>query len=213
MMSTEVFMSEEHNDKSLSELAMVIAYPLNGSLYLNITNRCPNACRFCIRETGGVGYNLWLEHDPAVNEIIEAIGDPAQYHEVVFCGYGEPLTRPDVVVEVARWLKEKQAKVRMNTNGLADLFLGYDILPRLAGVVDTISISLNASDAGSYAEITRTAYGLDAFPAVLDFAARSREYIPNVVLTAVEYPGVDLKKAAAIARKLNIPYRIRVFQQ
>jgi TatD family-associated radical SAM protein len=213
MMSAEVFMSEEHKDKSPSELAMVIAYPLHGSLYLNITNRCPNACRFCIRETCGVGYHLWLEHEPAVNEIIEAIGDPARYHEVVFCGYGEPLTRPEVVIEVGRWLKEKRVKVRLNTNGLADLFLGYDILPRLGGVVDTISISLNAPDAESYAEITRTAYGLDAYPAVVAFASRSRKYIPEVVLTAVEYPGVDVQKAAAVAKKLNIPYRIRVFQQ
>jgi TatD family-associated radical SAM protein len=206
-------MSENINNKSFVELAMVIAYPLHGALYLNITNRCPNACRFCIRETCGVGYNLWLEHEPAVDEIINAIGDPSQYREVVFCGYGEPLTRPDVVVEVARWLKEKQVKVRLNTNGLADLFLGYDILPRLAGVVDAISISLNASDADSYAEITRTGYGLDAFPAVLDFTARSKEYIPNVILTAVDYPGVNLEKAAAIAKKLNVMYKTRVFQQ
>jgi TatD family-associated radical SAM protein len=209
----EVYMSEEYNHRSETEPERVIAYPLNGSLYLNITNRCPNACRFCIRETGGVGYNLWLEQEPSVNEIIEAIGEPAGYHEVVFCGYGEPLIRPEVVIAVARWLKGKQVKVRLNTNGLADLFLDCDILPRLAGLVDTISISLNAPDAEAYAEITRTAYGLKAFPAVLDFAARSREYIPDVILTAVEYPGVDLKKTAAIARKLNIPYRIRVFQQ
>ena len=195
---------------------MVIAYPIKDGLYLNITNRCQNACRFCIRDTeNGVGYDLWLERDPTVAEIIQAIGDPTIYREIVFCGYGEPLTRPEVVVEVARWIKSKSESVpvRLNTNGLADLFLGYDILPQLAGLIDVISISLNAMDALSYAEITRSAYGLKAYPALLEFIKRSRNYIPQVVVTAVDYPGVNLEGFGEIAKKLNVMYKIRNYQQ
>jgi TatD family-associated radical SAM protein len=196
--------------------AQVIVYPLKEALYLNITNRCPNACRFCIRNTsGGVGYNLWLEHEPSEVEILAALEHYAveSYRETVFCGYGEPLTRPEIVIATARWLKKCPVKVRLNTNGLADLFLGYDVLPQLAGLLDVISISLNAADAAAYADITRSSYGLKAFPALLDFAARSRKYIPQVTMTAVAYPGVDSDKLAKIAKSLGVAYKIRDLQQ
>jgi TatD family-associated radical SAM protein len=199
------------------EPAQVIAYPLHDALYLNITNRCPNACRFCIRSTDtGVGYNLWLEREPEAAEVIAALGDTlAAYREVVFCGYGEPLIRPEIVIAVAGWLKNQTdpVKIRINTNGLADLFLGYDVLPQLAGLVDVISISLNAGDAAAYVEITQTPYGLKAFPALLNFAARSRSYIPQVVLTAVDYPGVKLDNIKTIAKNLGAQYKIRHFLQ
>jgi TatD family-associated radical SAM protein len=203
------------NECNPVERAEVIAYPLSGALYLNITNQCPNACRFCIRGTaGGIGYNLWLEYEPGVAEIIAAIGDAAaSYREVVFCGYGEPLMRPEVVVAVAQWLKKQNVSVRINTNGLADLFLGYDVLPQLAGLVDVISISLNAGDAAAYADLTQSVYGLKAFPALLDFVGRSRKYIPKVVVTGVDYPGVELGNIEKIAKDLGVAYKIRHFQE
>ncbi len=194
---------------------LVIAYPINDALYLNITNRCPNACLFCIRETtGGVGYNLWLSHEPSVLEIMNAIEEYVaharnHYREIVFCGYGEPLLRPEVVKEVAGKVKEHQVSVRLNTNGLADLFLGYDILPELAGLIDTVSISLNAENAEAYEKLTKTPYGTKAFQAVLDFIRRSKLVIPNVVVSVVRYPGVDIKKAALIAEDLDVAFRIR----
>ncbi|HYH04265.1 MAG TPA: TatD family nuclease-associated radical SAM protein [Bacillota bacterium] len=207
-------MSQDKGD--LTNPAMVIAYPIKDGLYLNITNRCQNACRFCIRDTtNGVGYNLWLEHEPTVEDMIKAIGNPADYREIVFCGYGEPLTRPVVVIEVSRWIKQESVSipVRLNTNGLADLFLGYDVLPQLKGLIDVISISLNAVNASSYAEITQSEYGLKAYPALLEFIKRSRDYIPEVVVTAVNYPGVDLEGFGEIAKKLNVMYKIRNYQQ
>lgn len=196
---------------------MVIAYPLHGSLYLNITNRCPNACIFCIRNSdNGVGYNLWLEHEPTVSEILAAIGDIKRYREIVFCGYGEPLMRPEVVVAVCTALKKQNQPhstlIRINTNGLADLFLGYEILPQLKGLVDVISISLNAHNAKEYHRFTQSKYGEEAFDAVLGFARRSCQYIPKVILSVVKYPGVDIEKTAKIAADLGVEFRVREYQ-
>ncbi len=194
-------------------VTMKIAYPLQDALYLNITNRCSNRCRFCIRETSGVGYNLWLEREPEVAEILAAIDEPRQYREIVFCGYGEPLSRPEVVVAVAKYLKEQTTiPIRLNTNGLADLFLSNDILPQLQGLIDVISISLNAHSSSSYQEITQTPYGDQAFPAVLDFIKRSKVYIPHVVVSVVRYPGVELEQAQLLAEQLGVEFRIREYQ-
>lgn len=201
------------DNKTKNKKAM-IAYPLHDSLYLNITNRCTNACVFCIRQTeNGVGYDLWLDTEPNVEDLINAIGDPSGYREVVFCGYGEPLLRPDVVVGVSKWLKENQVrKIRLNTNGLADLFLDDDILPELTGLIDVISISLNAHDGDSYLKLTKSKYGIGSFEALLDFAKRSMKHFPEVILSVVNYPGVNIKAAEKLALQIGTEFRVRDFQ-
>ncbi len=200
---------------------MVIAYPLHDAIYLNITNRCQNACVFCIRNSVyGVGYNLWLEWEPTVDEILTAIGNINinGYKELVFCGYGEPLTRPQELIAVSKAIKENiqagqpKMKIRINTNGLTDLFLGYDILPQLAGLIDSISISLNAHNSKEYLRLTQSSYGEQAFPAVLEFARRSIYYIPKVVLSVVRYPGVDITAASEIALRMGVEFRVREYQ-
>jgi TatD family-associated radical SAM protein len=198
---------------------MIIAYPLHDALYLNITNRCPNDCVFCIRNSVyGVGYNLWLEQEPDAAGILAAVGDLRGYKELVFCGYGEPLTRPQEVIAVSKAVKaiiqaeQRKFTIRINTNGLADLFLGYDILPQLSGLIDSISISLNAHNSKEYLRLTRSTYGEQAFPAVLEFTRRSIYYIPNVVLTVVRYPGVDITSASEIALRLGVELRVREYQ-
>jgi TatD family-associated radical SAM protein len=202
---------KEENQPS-EDHSMVIAYPIKDALYLNITNRCPNACLFCIRETtGGVGYNLWLAYEPSVAEIM-AVMEGLQYYryrEIVFCGYGEPLIRPEIVEEVARLLKKYPVKIRLNTNGLSDLFLGYDVLPQLKGLIDTISISLNAENSDVYMELTKTPYGAAAFPALLEFIRHSKLVISNVAVSVVRYPGVNIEKAALLAKDLGVEFRIR----
>jgi TatD family-associated radical SAM protein len=189
----------------------VIAYQLHDSLYLNITNRCCNACVFCIRSLNdrGVGYNLWLQQEPTIPEILAAIGDPTRYREVVFCGYGEPLERPEAVIAVAEALKKQGVKVRLNTNGLADLMLGYDVLPQLQGLIDVISISLNGASSQEYLSLTQSSFGAKAFPALLDFTRRSKLYIPKVILSIVRYPGVDGPKVEKLAAELGLELRIR----
>jgi len=192
-----------------------IAYVIDRSLYVNVTNRCTNACVFCIRNTEkGVGYDLWLDHEPTAAEMIQALKDknPLSYEEVVFCGYGEPLIRISEVVEVARWLKDLGVKkIRVNTNGLANRYHGRNILPDLKGLIDVISISLNAENAGAYHAVSRSRYGEEAYLEILNFIRESKIYIPEVIVTVVRWEGVDIAKAEEVARSLGVKFRVREF--
>lgn len=189
----------------------VIAYRRDRSLYLNLTNRCSNDCVFCAK---GGDYRLWgndlgLRYEPSFAEIIEAIGNPADYREVVFCGFGEPTYRAETIVRVARWLKANGAKrVRLNTNGHADLINGRDILPEFSGLIDAVSISLNAEDAETYENICRPQIA-DAYPAVLDFIRRAKEFIPEVTASIVAFTEADQTACEKIAADLGVEFRLR----
>ena len=200
------------------------AYEIGGSLYLNITNRCTNSCEFCIRQlTPGLnGYYLWLDKEPEFTEVMEAIeevsgsrntGVPIQvkYSEVVFCGYGEPLLRPELVVQIARELKKQNVSIRINTNGQGDLACGYSIAPLLSGLVDAVSVSLNAPDSGQYIAMCKPEYGEKAFQAMLDFTKSCREHIPEVYLSVVRQPGLDINKCREIADNLQVKFKIREY--
>jgi len=189
-----------------------IAYQIRDSLYLNITNRCTNRCGFCIRfHTSYVkGHNLRLEKEPSVEEIINTIGDPKAYKEVVFCGLGEPLLRLEVVKEVSRWIKERGGKVRINTNGHGNLIHGKNILPELQGIIDSISVSLDAEDEIMYEEVCRPVFK-DAFQSVLSFIKEAKKYIPHVRITVVEIPEVNINKCKTLAEELCVEIRVREF--
>ncbi len=192
-----------------------------GSLYLNITNRCTNRCTFCIRNNPdgvGGGTDLWLTHEPSVSEIKAALlrEKPGGYKEVVFCGYGEPLMRFDDVMAICLWLKEnyKDILIRINTNGHANLIIGYDVTPKMAGLVDVISISLNASTAAAYDKICLSDYGEDGFYGMLDFAARAAKYVPEVVLSVVDLlPADEIEACRKIAQKAGCRFRVRDYTQ
>lgn len=193
------------------EREFIVSYCIGSKLYLNVTNRCSNRCDFCIRESkSGIGYNLWLEKEPTAQEILGLVNDPGQYEEIVFCGYGEPLCRLDVVKEVAGQLRQMGAKcIRINTNGKANLLYKRNIIPELMGLVDTISISLNAHNAVTYVEICKPLEGEEAYYSILDFARRSVGVIPRVVLSVVEWPGVNVEACRAIAREIGAEFRLR----
>ncbi|MCX5726905.1 MAG: TatD family nuclease-associated radical SAM protein [Candidatus Saganbacteria bacterium] len=193
-----------------------IAYQIGDSLYLNITNRCTSKCTFCIRYKTKVfnsEHKLWLKKEPTSEEIIKAIGDPTKYKEVVFCGYGEPLIRLDIVIEVSKWLKVKGARVRIDTNGHGSLIHKRDIVPDLKGLVDSISISLNAQNRKVYNEVCQPDFGEDAFDAIIEFARECKKYIPEVELTVVGIPDIDIKAAKKIADGLGIPFRVRTYYE
>lgn len=189
----------------------MIAYQIGSRLYLNITNRCINDCTFCVRNLapGVAGYDLRLDKEPFVEEIIEAIGDPQEYSEVVFCGYGEPLIRLDAVVEVSRWLKQHGGKVRINTNGLANLYHGKNVLPLLSGLVDAVSVSLNAENAEKYFRVCRPELGPESYSAVLDFISEAKKYIPSVRVSVVDVREIDVEACQEIARQLGVGLKVR----
>ncbi|HKL25352.1 MAG TPA: TatD family nuclease-associated radical SAM protein [Desulfuromonadales bacterium] len=192
-----------------------IAYVIRNSLYLNITNRCTNQCTFCAKFSDFTvkGHQLCLEKEPSAAEVIAAIGDPQAYAEVVFCGYGEPLVRLDLVKEVAAWLKQHGVTVRINTDGQANLVHGRNILPELAGLVDAVSVSLNAPNAAQYQEICQSAYGEAAYAAVQQFLKEAGQWIPSVTATAVSLPGVDIAACRQVARQLGVAFRERPYNE
>ncbi len=193
-----------------------IAYQIRDSLYLNITNRCTNSCIFCAKFGDFVvkGHELKLDREPSADEVKQAIGDPTRYAEVVFCGYGEPLLRLDLVKETAQWLKSQGVKVRVNTDGQANLVYGRNILPELEGLVDAVSVSLNAPDARTYRHLCPSGFDAEhAYQAVKDFIAQAGQYIPEVTATAVTYPGVDIAACEKVAGELGVEFRAREYHE
>jgi TatD DNase family protein len=187
-----------------------IAYKIRDNLYLNVTNRCTNRCGFCVRFHSDYvkGHNLRLSHEPTEEEVIQAIGDPARYQEVVFCGYGEPMLRLDLVKNVAQWIKQNGGKVRINTNGHGNLINGRNILPELQGIVDSISISLDAQDEETYDRVCRPEYR-NTYRGVMEFISESKKYIPDVQVTALNLEGVDVERCKKIAGDLGVIFRLR----
>ena len=192
-----------------------VAYPIRNSLYLNITNRCSNRCTFCVRQKSAYvkGHQLWLEHEPTFEEVTNAIGDPRKYDEVVFCGYGEPTERLDLVVRIARWLKDQGVKVRLDTNGEGDLLNRRPIATELAGLIDSVCVSLNTSDPKQYRSLCRSEFGDEAWPAILRFIESCKLHVPEVEVTAVSAPGVDMKAVEELAKKMGVLFRARRYNE
>ncbi|MBI4726331.1 YchF/TatD family DNA exonuclease [candidate division TA06 bacterium] len=188
-----------------------IAYQIRNSLYLNITNRCTNACVFCIRQKTDFikGHNLRLEREPDLQEVIGAIGDPSKYKEVVFCGYGEPLLRLDLVKQVAEDLKKKKSRVRLNTNGQGNLIAGRNVVPELTGLIDEVSISLNVHSGEVYDKLCPSRFGGRAYQEVKGFAVECRRAGIKTAVTVLDLPGVDLEAARQTAKDLGVDIRIR----
>jgi len=190
-----------------------IAYTIRNSLYLNITGRCPNTCNFCPRlERPYVkGHYLGLKEEPTLEEVLTAVGNNIErYDEVVFCGYGEPTERLDVLKGVAKVLKEKGSKkIRLNTNGQGDLINKRPVCPELAGLVDSIFISLNSPTEEGYRELCSPSFGDRAYPSLLAFTRQARDFIPEVTLSVVDVPGLDVEACRQIARELGVKFRVR----
>ena len=201
---------------------MVITYPVKSGLYVNLTNRCPCACVFCLRQNApGIfgSDSLWLDREPTVDEIIASIESRNldDFTELVFCGYGEPTERLDDLLAVARHLKSIRPgmHVRVNTNGLSDLIHGEPTAAKLKGLVDTVSISLNTPDPEEYLKVCRPKFGFESWQAMLDFAKNCRDYVPNVVMTIVDAPVTTpevQEKCKAITDSLGVRLRIRPYE-
>ncbi len=194
-----------------------IVYPLNDNLYLNLTSRCNNNCTFCVRRSklGLGGYRLWLDREPTAEELIAAIGNPVNYNEVVFCGFGEPLLRPATAIAVAGWLREQGASVRIDTNGSAHRTLGLpveELVNLLQPVVNRLSVSLNADDEESYAKLCLPREGEAAFGAVKEFVQTAVKAGIPVTCTAVALPELDVSAIEALARSWGADFRVRSYK-
>lgn len=199
---------------------MVILYEVYDNLYVNLTNKCPCACTFCLRQTRDEmnhSGSLWLEREPGVEEVKAEFDkfDMQKYKEVVFCGFGEPTERLEDLLEIAAFVKDKFNKpIRINTNGLSDLIWQKDTAPMYKGLVDTVSISLNTPNKERYYELTRSKFGIDSFDAMLNFAGNVSKYVPHVVLSTVAttLTEEEEKQCAQICEKLGVAYRIRPWE-
>ncbi|MBR6743389.1 MAG: TIGR04100 family radical SAM protein [Clostridia bacterium] len=200
---------------------MTITYIVKNGIYINMTNRCPCACTFCLRQNSDSVYGsepLWLDREPTVEEIIASIDNHnlEEFEEVVFCGYGEPTERLLDLLEVAKYIKSKSdIKTRINTNGLADLIWNEPTAERLKGLIDTVSISLNATNKEDYQKIVRSKFGEISFDAMLKFTKDCTRYVPNVVMTVVDVvtSKEEQEKSRKICESLGATLRIRPFEE
>jgi len=189
-----------------------IAYEIRDSLYLNITNRCTNECCFCVRETTDYvkGHRLKLEKEPSSQEMLAALKDAAKYKEVVFCGYGEPTLRLDLIKEVARFLKDKGKTVRLITNGHGNLIHKRSIVKELKGLIDKVSVSLNVDTKEKYNSLCRPQVGDDAFEAVISFIKECKKEGIKIEVTCLDLPETDIEKCRFIVEnELDAEFRLR----
>lgn len=185
---------------------MTVTYRARTGIYVNMTNRCPCACTFCLRHNKDHVFDsdsLWLDREPTVAEVCASIDkwDPEEYDEIVFCGYGEPTERLYDLLEVARYIKQKSnVKIRINTNGLADLIWNRSTAPDLAGLIDCVSISLNATNSEDYLRVVRPKFGIESYDAMLKFARDCTKHVPSVVMTVVDV--VTSREEQELCRKI-----------
>lgn len=197
---------------------MTIFYKFDGKMYINITNGCPCDCVFCIRKNGDSiedNDSLWLEREPSFEEICEAFErfDKSGIEEAVFCGYGEPTVRADMLLKTAEYIKANSAmKIRVNTNGLTRLIHRDFDVSRFKGVVDSFSISLNAPNAKRYNEITRPSFGEAAFDEMLRFSADVRDLGIKTSFTVVDViTSEEISECTKLAEEMKIPLRVRKY--
>ena len=191
------------------------------NLYVNITNHCNCACTFCLRTMKHMAEqsSLWFKgQEPTVEEVKAALATvPWDYiKEVVFCGFGEPTMRLDVLLELLRYVKQQHPELptRLNTNGLGELENGHEFAAEFKGILDTVSISLNASNAERYLELTRSKFGIGSYDAMLNFAQNCKPYVPNVVLTIVDHVEgpEEIAKCRKICEERGLTLRVRPYE-
>lgn len=197
---------------------LTFVYAVHDNLYINLTNRCPCSCTFCIRHNGDGAYgsdSLWLEREPTCEEVLVEFDkyDMSKFSEIVFCGYGEPMERAEDVAFIGRELKKRYPDklIRLNTNGLSDKIHGKPTAHLLKGAVDIVSISLNSGNAEDYNKVTRPKWA-DSFEAMLRFAEDCKKYVPKVMFTVVDVISErEINESKAVSEKLGIPLRIRPY--
>jgi TatD DNase family protein len=197
-----------------------VAYKIRNSVYVNLTNKCTNRCTFCPKYQGGKtnfcvkGYNLELKKEPSAGEVVSSVFRYYNFNEIVFCGLGEPTLRIEILKEAAKAVKNIAGgiKVRLDTDGLANAVYGRNIAAELEGLIDSVSISLNAQNSALYNAICGpqlTGKGIDAYASVLEFVKESKKHIKNVAVTAIDLPDVDIAYIEELAKNLGVDFKLR----
>ena len=200
---------------------MTITYEGRNSLYVNMTNRCPCACTFCLRHNKDhvfTANSLWLDREPTVKEVCDSLDawNLSKYDAIVFCGYGEPTMRLDDLLKVAAYIKSKSnIPLRINTNGLADLIAGKKVAHKLEGLIDTVSVSLNATNKEDYFKLVRPKFGVDSYDAMLKFTKECTKYVPNVIMTVVDEvtSKEEQEKCREICESIGAKLRVRPYEK
>lgn len=198
-----------------------IIYTLEGGTYLNITNKCPCNCAFCIRSKGdavGEAKQLWFDEEPTFDDIATAIDkyDFSSVDEAVFCGYGEPTNAFDNLILTAKYIKKinPNIKLRLNTNGLSDLINEKPTAKEICENVDIISVSLNDPDSDQFDKITRNIYPGVAFDAMLKFTKECVECGNEVHMTVVDVIGDEnIEKSRKICEDIGATFIVRSFER
>lgn len=199
--------------------AMTISYEVGNNLYINITNKCPCNCTFCIRGNGDGAYGsdpLWLEHEPSAEEIMDDLAkrDIAAYDEIVFCGFGEPTCRIEEMLAAADMLKSRPLcpPLRLNTNGLSDLINRRSTAKELCGAFDVISVSLNAGTEDEYMKVTRPKFG-DAFAAMQKFTSDCVKIgSARIIMSVVDVISTgQIEAARKLCGELGAEFRVRKY--
>lgn len=207
------------NEKKEENRKDTYLYVLDGNLYVNLTNKCSNACDFCVRNERSSYYGnyLWLKNDPSAEKVMAAAngyGDLTRFKEVVFCGFGEPTYRLAEMVALCDYFHEKGLKTRLNTNGQGNLINKRDITPDLKGKIDFVNISLNASCYEKYQKICRSQYREAGFDSMIEFAKLCRRNGIDCRFSIVDCIGEEEVQACKyLAESVKIPLYVRKYIQ
>lgn len=195
-----------------------IIYTYKDNVYFNITNRCTCRCIFCIRnekDSLGDAQELWHNHEPALGEILDAIDhfDFTDYKEAIFCGYGEPTCAYSNLIETAKYMKQKYPHIhlRINTNGLGELYNKKPIVHEMAAYIDAVSISLNAPNAERYQQVTQPSFE-NAFQEMLVFSQKAKNAFDSVQFSVVSIITDDeIAESQKLADTMGIPLKVRIY--
>lgn len=193
---------------------VAFTYQIGDALYINITNRCNADCSFCDRKGDAIvnGYNLKMPKDtePPAEVYFNEIGDPKRFSEIVFCGFGEPTIRLDIVKHVSKYVKDRGGKTRLNTDGHGNVINKRNIIPELVGLIDSVSISLNSFEPKQYSKLMGIEESM--FYEMINFTKEAKKYIPDIVMTIVGLNEVDEEKARKfVENEIGVKFKSREY--
>ncbi|MCL2556313.1 MAG: TatD family nuclease-associated radical SAM protein [Firmicutes bacterium] len=194
-------------------MSNIYTYKIGENLYINLTNKCNCQCSFCVRNNGDIfGHKLWLDNEPNISQVINEVKTHAKLSnikEIVFCGFGEPTYRIESIIEIAKALKALNIPIRIDTNGHGDLINSKNIVPLIKGLIDAVSVSLNAPNKKRYDELVKSIFD-NAYEAMIQFVKDCIEFGIKTILTVVDILSEEEKKECEkIAKELGAEFRVR----